>query len=89
MGSLPQAAPEWAAGRGRPDPWLVQICLRDTVAPVSSARAAARRAGSRATVKEFDLGHFDIDVGEGFEGAVRDQIQFLTSALQAPLPAAL
>jgi hypothetical protein len=65
----------------------VQICLHDTVAPASSARAAARRAGSLATVKEYDLGHFEIYVDEGYQQAVRDQIEFLRAALQAPLPA--
>ena len=64
-----------------PCPWLVQICDRDTVAPTASAVAAARRAGTRAVVRHYDLGHFDIYVDLGFDAAVRDQLDFLRECL--------
>jgi hypothetical protein len=40
----------------------------------------ARRAGERAPngeVRDYDLGHFDIYVGEPFERALADQVDFL------------
>lgn len=64
-----------------PCPWLVQICQRDTVAPVSSAERAARRAGSRATVRRYDTGHFAVYVDEDFERSVTDQAAFLSQHL--------
>ena len=70
-----------------PCPWLVQICDRDTVAPTASAVAAVRRAGSRAVVRHYDLGHFDIYVDHGFDASVRDELRFLREHL-APAPGA-
>ena len=64
-----------------PCPWLVQICDRDTVAPTASAVAAARRAGSRAVVRHYDLGHFDIYVDAGYDASIRDQLAFLSGCL--------
>lgn len=66
-----------------PCPWLVQICSRDTVAPTSSAIRAARRAGDRATVRHYDIDHFEIYVDHGFEQAVTDQLAFLSRHLGA------
>jgi pimeloyl-ACP methyl ester carboxylesterase len=64
-----------------PCPILIQICDRDRVAPPSAAVAAARNAGTRATVKHYPIGHFDIYVGAAFERSVGDQGWFLTSVL--------
>jgi uncharacterized protein len=64
-----------------PCPWLVQICRNDTVAPVSSAERAARRAGRQATVRHYDTGHFGIYVDEDFERSVSDQVRFLNPHL--------
>ena len=64
-----------------PCPWLVQICDRDTVAPTASAMSAARRAGTRAVVRHYDLGHFDIYVDQGFDVSVQDQLDFLCHRL--------
>jgi uncharacterized protein len=64
-----------------PCPWLIQICDRDTVAPTTSAVNAARRAGSRAVTRHYNLGHFDIYVDQGFDAAVRDQLDFLRECL--------
>lgn len=64
-----------------PCPWLVQICRNDTVAPISSAERAARRAGPRATVRHYDTGHFGIYVNEDFERSVADQVAFVNQHL--------
>lgn len=58
-------------------PILIQICEKDSVAPVSAAEDAARRAGGQAEVKRYPVGHFDIYLGEPFEQAVSDQVAFL------------
>jgi len=65
-----------------PCPILIQICEKDSVAPPEAAEAAALRAGSRASVKRYPVGHFDIYVGESFERSVSDQIAFLTDTLR-------
>ena len=62
-------------------PILIQICQHDTVAPVAAAEAAARRAGTHATLIHYDVGHFDVYLGLPFEQSVTDQIAFLTQAL--------
>ena len=60
-----------------PCPWLVQIADRDTVVPAAPAAAAARRAKGRAEVRRYPIRHFDVYVGEPFERAVADQLDFL------------
>jgi dienelactone hydrolase len=59
-----------------PCPILIQICEKDTVAPPYAAEAAARRAGSRATVKRYPVGHFAVYLGAPFERSVADQAAF-------------
>jgi pimeloyl-ACP methyl ester carboxylesterase len=59
-----------------PCPILIQVCDDDSVTPVQPALGAAKRAGSRAEVKRYPIGHFDIYVGEDFERSVADQIDF-------------
>jgi hypothetical protein len=60
---------------------LIAICDKDSVAPTDAAEATARRAGQRATVKHYPIGHFDIYVDEWFERSVSDQVDFLNKAL--------
>lgn len=62
-------------------PTLIQACLRDTVAPASAAIKLAHKLGAKATLKQYDIGHFDIYVGEAFEQAVSDQIAFFQKHL--------
>ncbi|HVU02905.1 MAG TPA: alpha/beta fold hydrolase [Polyangiaceae bacterium] len=57
-------------------PALLQICERDSVAPVSAVEKAALRM-PRAEVVRYDVGHFDVYVGEPFERSVQDQTDFL------------
>lgn len=63
-------------------PILICACLRDSVAPASAALATARQAGERAELKQYDIGHFDIYVGEGFAQAVSDQLAFFNRVLK-------
>lgn len=53
----------------------------DTIAPPSAAERVARRARGRVEVERFDVGHFDICVGEVFEKSVAAQVAFLDSVL--------
>ena len=62
-------------------PVLIQVCMNDTVAPASAALATARKLGERATLKRYDIGHFDIYVGEGFERSSTDQLEFFRRTL--------
>jgi dienelactone hydrolase len=57
-------------------PWLVCVADRDAVTPPEPALAAAAKA-PRGEVRRYDVGHFDIYVGETFEQVVADQVAFL------------
>jgi pimeloyl-ACP methyl ester carboxylesterase len=60
-------------------PWLVCIADRDDLTPPEIARELAQAGG--ADVRGYDLGHFDIYVGEGFEHVVADETAFLARHL--------
>jgi len=70
-----------AHAAGLPCPTLILVCKRDSVAPASAAIAAARKAGSKAELKEYDIGHFDIYTGAGFERSSADQLAFFNRVL--------
>ena len=63
-------------------PALIQICEKDTVAPVVAAEKAAKKM-KRAEVRRYEMGHFDIYQGEDREKSVGDQLEFLKKTLQA------
>ncbi|MGH3247108.1 MAG: alpha/beta hydrolase [Trebonia sp.] len=63
-------------------PVLVQIANQDAITPTRVADRAARRI-PQATVKHYDLKHFDPYVEPHFTGVVADQLAFLEGA--APL----
>jgi pimeloyl-ACP methyl ester carboxylesterase len=63
-------------------PLLVQTMDDDVVTPPGPAREAARRA-PRGELVEYPGGHFEIYVGEPFERAVGDQLEFLDRHLAA------
>jgi pimeloyl-ACP methyl ester carboxylesterase len=70
-----------------PCPWLVCIAERDDLTPPRIARELAQQGG--ADVRGYDIGHFDIYRGEGFEQVVADQADFLVRHLvEARVPAA-
>lgn len=64
-------------------PILFCLCATDHVAPPSAARRYAKGA-SNAEIREYPIGHFDIYMGQPFERAVADQIEFLQRHLLQP-----
>lgn len=62
-------------------PTLICICTKDSVAPASAAIALARKLGTRAELKRYDIGHFDIYVGDDFERSSGDQLAFFRRTL--------
>jgi pimeloyl-ACP methyl ester carboxylesterase len=63
-------------------PALLQICEKDSVAPVSAVEQAARRI-AKAEVVRYPIGHFDVYFGADFERSVTDQLDFLRRHLQS------
>ncbi|SPC63136.1 related to hydrolases of the alpha/beta superfamily [Ustilago sp. UG-2017b] len=62
-------------------PILFAICGKDSVAPPGPTLSYAEKA-PKATIKYYDqMGHFDIYVGEEFEIATRDYLEFLRQNL--------
>ncbi len=57
-------------------PVLAAVCDRDTVAPAPTATRQLARS-SMVEVRHHDVGHFDIYLGEPFEAAVADYLDFL------------
>ncbi len=62
-------------------PLLVQVMSDDVVTPPEPARRAAAAAPLGELI-EYPGGHFDIYVGETFERAVTDQIEFLERVIR-------
>jgi fermentation-respiration switch protein FrsA (DUF1100 family) len=61
-------------------PALVCVCTHDHTTPPEPAARAAERSPS-AELRRYDIGHFDIYVGEAFELTVGHQTEFLTRNL--------
>lgn len=57
-------------------PVLFGICRDDTVAPAAATRRHAARA-PRGEIREYPVGHFDVYLGDAFEVAVADYVDFL------------
>lgn len=85
MLTLPLYRPKLLAAR-LPCPTLFCICTADNVVPPAAVEDAARRAGNRAEVKRYSIGHFDIYVNEGFKHAVADQSEFFLRVLKPVEP---
>ena len=62
-------------------PLMLVVAAHDTIAPPSAVEKVARTAGARVETMRFDVGHFDIYVGEVFEKSVAAQVAFLGSIL--------
>lgn len=73
--------PTTSASRLR-SPLLVQVGAHDAVAPPAAARRAAVKAGNRAQVRDYPVGHFDVYAGPWQERILADQIEFLTAVLE-------
>lgn len=61
-------------------PLLVQAGSRDSIAPISSVRRAAAKAGPRCELLTYPVDHLDVYVGPAQEQALADQIDFLRRA---------
>jgi fermentation-respiration switch protein FrsA (DUF1100 family) len=71
-------------------PVLICACDGDALAPATRTAELVSKA-PRAELKRYPFGHFDIYVGEPFEQAVSDQVEFLHCHLlvrRAPLESA-
>jgi hypothetical protein len=62
-------------------PVLMQVCEKDEIIPVSSARETEKLLGAYADARYYPIGHFDIYKGEHFERAVKEQLGFLQKHL--------
>jgi acetyl esterase/lipase len=62
-------------------PVLMQVCEKDEIIPVGSARETEKLLGRNADARYYPIGHFDIYKGEHFERAVEEQIGFLKKHL--------
>ena len=62
-------------------PVLLQICDNDSITPISAAEETGKNLGKYAEVKHYPIGHFDIYIGDNFEKAVSDQLDFLKKHL--------
>lgn len=57
-------------------PIYFALCRKDTVAPATVSERHAEKA-PHGEIKVYPFGHFDIYLGEGFEQAVTDYLDFL------------
>lgn len=64
-------------------PVLLQLCLHDSVTPITAGHRMAAQLGHLATLKTYDSGHFDIYQGELLDAIARDQIAFLERVLNS------
>ena len=62
-------------------PVLLQICDKDSLLPKSAAEETENELGKYAEVKHYPIGHFDIYIGNNFEKAVSDQLNFFKKHL--------
>jgi pimeloyl-ACP methyl ester carboxylesterase len=63
-------------------PVLVQVCERDSVAPVAAAGKVLELLGAHGEGRRYPIGHFDPYFGEAFERSVSDQVGFLERHLR-------
>jgi fermentation-respiration switch protein FrsA (DUF1100 family) len=66
-------------------PVLLQVCEKDSLAPKSAAEETEKRLGKYAEAVYYPIDHFDIYVGDNFERAVSDQLDFLKKHLDMPV----
>ncbi len=66
-------------------PLLIQVCDQDSVTPPAPAVRTAEQA-PYGECRRYALGHFDIYLGEPFELAIADQLDFLQRMLKNHQP---
>ena len=62
-------------------PVLLQICVNDNITPLSAAEETEKELGKYGEVKHYPIGHFDIYIGDNFEKALGDQLDFFKKHL--------
>lgn len=62
-------------------PVLFLVCQKDELVSPSSHVKMAQALGSKAVVREYPIGHFEIYSGKPFETAMKDQLKFLDEVL--------
>jgi hypothetical protein len=62
-------------------PALIQVCEKDNLVSINSADKIAAIMGTRAEIKRYPIGHYDIYSGKHFEQSVSDQIAFFKKYL--------
>jgi len=62
-------------------PVLLQICEHDNLIPKSAAVETEKQLGKYAEVRYYPIGHFDIYIGDNFEMAVNDQLEYFKKHL--------
>jgi fermentation-respiration switch protein FrsA (DUF1100 family) len=67
-------------------PILFCVCDRDAITPAAPTLKYAATARN-AEIRRYPVGHFEIYVGEPFEHAITDQIEFLRRTLLVNVPA--
>lgn len=60
-------------------PVFLVVAAKDTIAPVSAVEKVAQKVSGPVQVERFDVGHFDIYVGEVFEKSAAAQVEFLNA----------
>jgi fermentation-respiration switch protein FrsA (DUF1100 family) len=64
-------------------PVLIQSCEKDIGLPKKVVEKAKKKSGNLAEVIYYPIDHFDIYLGENFEQAVADQLEFFKRHLMA------
>ena len=65
-------------------PLLMQVCEKDEIIPVASARETEKKLGTYADARYYPIGHFDIYQGAHLERALEEQVEFLKKHLATP-----
>ena len=60
-------------------PLFLVVATMDSIAPVAAVEKVGQKAAGPVHIERFDVGHFDIYVGEVFEKSVAAQVAFLTA----------
>ncbi|WP_274570862.1 alpha/beta hydrolase [Neisseria leonii] len=61
-------------------PIFYAVCLKDSLAPAKETIACAKRS-VHGVIGEYDMGHFEIYLGQAFEQVIRDYIDFYGQVL--------
>lgn len=65
------------AASGLHMPLMLVVAEKDSIAPVAAVEKVGQRAQGTVRIERYDVGHFDIYLGEVFEKSVSAQVDFL------------